>query len=190
VNAGPARVEALRAAALPSSTTSYSGRHRPPDPPASQPCRRSAEPARCVWPRRGHATDVDDVPRVVLDEVVVQRSYICGVSQLGQGVRLNLPDPLSGHPISPADLLEAVGLAVGQPEPQLTTPASRSDRVASTDCSWSCSGVKLTASTATTALLRASRSSRSPSHSGAAALRRGAGRHDLVGAVAVAESGP
>jgi hypothetical protein len=101
VNAGPACVEALRAAALPSSTTSYSGRHRRPDPPASQPCRRSAEPAPCVWPRRGHANpDVDDVPRVVLDEVVVQRSYICGVSQLGQGVRLNLPDPLSGHPIS------------------------------------------------------------------------------------------
>jgi hypothetical protein len=54
---------------------------------------------RRVVSRRGHANpDVDDVPRVALDEVVVQRSYICGVSQLGQGVRLNLPDPLSGHP--------------------------------------------------------------------------------------------
>ena len=55
---------------------------------------------------------------------------MCGVSELGHGVRLNLPDPLPGHPINPADLVEGVGLAVDQAEPEPITPASRIDSVA------------------------------------------------------------
>ncbi|CNI31093.1 Uncharacterised protein [Mycobacterium tuberculosis] len=45
-----------------------------------------------------------------------------------------------------------------RPKRSRTTPASRSDSVSSTDCSWSCSSVNETASTATTASLSSMKS--------------------------------
>ena len=42
--------------------------------------------------------------------------------QLGQGLGLNLPDPLSGNAELAADLLERPRVPVRQPEPQLNDP--------------------------------------------------------------------
>ena len=55
-------------------------------------------------------------------EVVAQQLGSCRVAQLGHGFGLDLPDALPGHPVDLADLVEGLGLAVGQPEPHRDHP--------------------------------------------------------------------
>src|ERR1700733_9751771 len=67
-------------------------------------------------------------------EVVPQELGAGGVAELGHGLGLDLPDPLPGDPVDLADLLQGLGLPVGQPEPQgyharLTLGQRAEDRV-------------------------------------------------------------
>ena len=49
-------------------------------------------------------------------EVVAQDLRTRGVPEFGHRLRLDLSDPLAGYPEDPPDLIEGLGLAVGQPE--------------------------------------------------------------------------
>src|SRR5438067_1437735 len=64
----------------------------------------------------------EEVPDRASVEVVAQQLGSCRVAQLGHGLRLDLPDALPGHPVDLADLVEGLGLAVGQPEPHRDHP--------------------------------------------------------------------
>jgi hypothetical protein len=68
------------------------------------------------------------------------------VPQLRHGLGLDLADPLAGHAVDLADLVQVLGWPSVRPNRIETTPASRSDSVSRTECTWSCSSVKLTAS--------------------------------------------
>src|SRR6185437_10067387 len=52
-------------------------------------------------------------------EVLAQHLRAARVTQLGQRLGFDLPDPLAGHAELPADLLQRPRMAVGQAEPQL-----------------------------------------------------------------------
>src|SRR5215831_2952150 len=56
-------------------------------------------------------------PSVRLVEVVPQHLGARRVAELRHGLRLDLPDPLAGHAVHLADLIQRLGLAIGQPEP-------------------------------------------------------------------------
>src|SRR5690606_40386096 len=49
-------------------------------------------------------------------QVVAQHLRTRGVAQLGHGLGLDLPDPFPGHAVDLADLVQGLGLAVGEPE--------------------------------------------------------------------------
>src|SRR5690625_4074399 len=49
-------------------------------------------------------------------EVVPQHLGTAGVAQLGHGLGLDLPDPLPRDAVDLADLIEGLGLAIGQAE--------------------------------------------------------------------------
>src|SRR5213078_70436 len=57
-----------------------------------------------------------------LAEVPAQDLRTAGVAELGQGLRLDLPDPLPGDAELPAHLLQRPRVPVGQAEPELDDP--------------------------------------------------------------------
>src|SRR5688572_3829294 len=60
-----------------------------------------------------------ELPEGVLLQVVPKLLRPRGVTELGEGLRLDLPDPLPGDPELPADLLEGPGMAIHEAEPEL-----------------------------------------------------------------------
>ncbi len=74
----------------------------------------------------GNAVSLADV-KCGSVQIVAQRVRAEGVAQLGHRLVFDLPDPLTGHPVDLADLIERVLVTVAEPE------SKRSDSVASTD---------------------------------------------------------
>jgi hypothetical protein len=68
------------------------------------------------------------------------------VPEPGHYLRLDLPDALAGDAVDLADLVQRLGLAVGQPEPHRDHAGLALGRVSRTLCSCSCSSVNDTAS--------------------------------------------
>src|SRR6185312_15000993 len=60
--------------------------------------------------------------RYWLVQVLAKQQRPRRVAELGQGLRLDLPDPLAGHTELPADLFQRPRMPVGQPEAQLDDP--------------------------------------------------------------------
>ena len=60
------------------------------------------------------------------------------MTQLGQRLALDLPDPLTGQPELPADLVERAGWPSTRPKRIFTTAASRSVNMRRTSLSCSC----------------------------------------------------
>src|SRR5450830_1235483 len=81
---------------------------------------RRSTTSRVGWPT-GRPTAARssraDRPRLRSVEVVPQRLGPRGVTELGHRLGLDLPDPLARHAVDLADLIERLGLAVGQTEP-------------------------------------------------------------------------
>src|SRR5882757_6678160 len=67
---------------------------------------------------KGYRPIVGTVVSEVLVQVVAQHLRTAGVPQLRHRLRLDLADPLAGHAVDLADLVEGTGLAVGEAEPQ------------------------------------------------------------------------
>ena len=59
------------------------------------------------------------VDEAFLIQVIAEDLRAGRVSQFRHGLRLDLPDPLAGHPELAADLLQRARVAVGEPEPEL-----------------------------------------------------------------------
>src|SRR5580692_4418328 len=57
-----------------------------------------------------------------LVQVVAQEVGPGRVAEFGHGLGLDLADPLPGHAVHLADLIQRLGLAVGQPEPHRDHP--------------------------------------------------------------------
>ena len=84
----------------------------------------AAAEGQLSYPADGSQASVNGAPYTTGDlvEVLAQQQGAAGVAELGQGLGLDLPDPLPGDAELLADLFQGPRVPVGQPEPQLDDP--------------------------------------------------------------------
>src|SRR5207302_11517465 len=94
--------------------------------PGGRPMRLSRPGLRgpgCGFPGARTASGRRSLVRVVaLVQVVAEDLGTRGVAEFGHGLGFDLADPLAGDAVDLADLVQRLGLAVGQPEPHRDHP--------------------------------------------------------------------